>query len=408
MDKIIETALLYISSLLLVNAVAVDREHTDFHFPSPYDTEKEMNILRQLIDSGSDNLICYVQDRMLLCYCLIFTCQKLILVGPYRIGPIRRRDLPQTLLSDSTQWENYRNYYNALPLVEDKQIKLCAHMLFISLFGTNISTESTINVREYDMDTIPTINETGIPLSDSDELYDKDEGFFYMAQVRSGNYAGALTAYRKLMKSRGRSFVLVKVIEGLSVMRALTRLSLRDAGVPEQSTAELFQTYKLNGRRVTSIDQAIQLSEKLIEESCKLVVNQKSGQYAKPIQAAIQYIHKHLGEEISMDDLAAYSRLSSNRLSTRFKEDVGIPVSAYIARERMRTAAELLVYTNMEIQHISSTVGILDANYFSRCFRREFGVSPSVYRKNGIIPSFAHPAPCGSPPSSPESGCTSS
>ena len=58
MDKIIETALLYISSLLLINAVAVEREHVDFQFPSPYNTDKEMNILRQHIDSGSDNLIC--------------------------------------------------------------------------------------------------------------------------------------------------------------------------------------------------------------------------------------------------------------------------------------------------------------------------------------------------------------
>jgi len=402
MDKIIETALLYISSLLLVNAVAVEREHADFQFPSPYNTDKEMNILRQHIDSGSDNLICYVQDRMLICYCLIFTCQKLILIGPYRTGAAHRKNLPPSLFADSASWESYQNYYNALPLVEEKQIKLCAHMLFISLFGTNTSTEYTINVRDYDMDTIPTIDESDSPLSDSDELYNMDEGFFYMAQIHSGNYAGALTAYRNLMKSRGRSFVLVNVIEGLSVMRALTRLSLMNAGVPEQSTADLFQTYKLNSRRVTSIDQAIKLSEKLIEESCKLALNQKSGKYSKPVQAAVQYIHKHLGEEISMDELAAHSFLSSNRLSTRFKEDVGIPVSAYIVRERMYAAAELLIYTNMEIQHISSTVGILDANYFSRCFRREFGVSPSAYRKNGIIPSFVHPAPCGSPPSSQE------
>lgn len=175
MDKIIETALLYISSLLLVNAVAVEREHADFQFPSPYNTDKEMNILRQHIDSGSDNLICYVQDRMLICYCLIFTCQKLILIGPYRTGAAHRKNLPPSLFADSASWESYQNYYNALPLVEEKQIKLCAHMLFISLFGTNTSTEYTINVRDYDMDTIPTIDESDSPLSDSDELYNMDE-----------------------------------------------------------------------------------------------------------------------------------------------------------------------------------------------------------------------------------------
>ena len=46
-------------------------------------------------------------------------------------------------------------------------------------------------------------------------------------------------------------------------------------------------------------------------------------------------------------------------------------------------AAHLLRETDSPIQEIASYIGMPDNNYFSRCFRMRYGVSPTAYRHGG-------------------------
>ena len=47
---------------------------------------------------------------------------------------------------------------------------------------------------------------------------------------------------------------------------------------------------------------------------------------------------------------------------------------------RMQTASRLLRFAHYSIHEISDQVGITDANYFVKCFRREYGITPSDFR----------------------------
>ena len=116
-----------------------------------------------------------------------------------------------------------------------------------------------------------------------------------------------------------------------------------------------------------------------------LVKQRHTKQYSSCIQEAIGYIHENLTQAITAADLADAAKLSVNRFSTRFHDEVGMTPSAYIRYQRMQMAARMLVYTNLDIQHICTNVGILDSNYFTKCFKKEYGISPSDYRKRGII-----------------------
>ena len=46
-------------------------------------------------------------------------------------------------------------------------------------------------------------------------------------------------------------------------------------------------------------------------------------------------------------------------------------------------AAELLVTEDLTVAEISYKVGINDPYYFSKVFKNQFGIAPSVYQKNG-------------------------
>ena len=69
----------------------------------------------------------------------------------------------------------------------------------------------------------------------------------------------------------------------------------------------------------------------------------------------------------------------------RFRKDTGNTISAYLTRLRMEIAARMLAGSTTSIQQIAETVGILDANYFIKLFRREFHTTPGQYRNTHQI-----------------------
>ena len=68
-------------------------------------------------------------------------------------------------------------------------------------------------------------------------------------------------------------------------------------------------------------------------------------------------------------------------LSKIFKETYGTTVNNYLISKRITRAKQLLRFTDMTVDEIGITVGMGDANYFSRMFRKVEGSSPREYRK---------------------------
>lgn len=64
-----------------------------------------------------------------------------------------------------------------------------------------------------------------------------------------------------------------------------------------------------------------------------------------------------------------------------FKETYGSTISNYLIAMRITKAKQLLRFTDMTVDEIGNAVGMGDANYFSRTFRKVEGISPSEYRK---------------------------
>ncbi len=99
------------------------------------------------------------------------------------------------------------------------------------------------------------------------------------------------------------------------------------------------------------------------------------------ILKAIRYIESRLAEPISLADLAHQALLSVSRFSSEFRAHVGASPIEYVLHLRLRHATHLLRDRNLKIADIATRVGFADAFYFSRMFRRAFGVSPMQYRQ---------------------------
>ncbi|MPL93141.1 Regulator of RpoS [bioreactor metagenome] len=101
----------------------------------------------------------------------------------------------------------------------------------------------------------------------------------------------------------------------------------------------------------------------------------------KPIRQAKQYVQKHCGEKIVLEDIADLVGLNPVYFSVLFKKEEGINFSAYLVNVRMDAAKELLVSSNETIAAIAEKVGYKDIRYFSRLFTKMIGIKPVIYRK---------------------------
>lgn len=101
-----------------------------------------------------------------------------------------------------------------------------------------------------------------------------------------------------------------------------------------------------------------------------------------------EHVDSHLGEsDLSSTTIANDFCLSPRQFSRRVKTLTGVDTTHYIRASRIARARRLLEQTELPIQEIYLQCGFESANYFSRIFRSDVGVSPTEYRKKSSNPS---------------------
>jgi two-component system response regulator YesN len=101
------------------------------------------------------------------------------------------------------------------------------------------------------------------------------------------------------------------------------------------------------------------------------------------IEKAKQYISENYSDyDISVEKLCSELHVSPTYFSTMFKKETGMSFVNYLTTTRLEEAIKLLNTTDDKTYIIAEKVGYPEANYFSYVFKKQFGVSPSKYRKN--------------------------
>jgi len=94
------------------------------------------------------------------------------------------------------------------------------------------------------------------------------------------------------------------------------------------------------------------------------------------------YIKQNCAEKLSLDSLARVVFLSKSYLSSVFKKETGMSLTAYITKVRVEKSKKLLLEDNASLAHISGQCGFKDQSYFTKVFKKETGVSPKRFRSN--------------------------
>ncbi|MBQ9671412.1 MAG: response regulator [Prevotella sp.] len=89
---------------------------------------------------------------------------------------------------------------------------------------------------------------------------------------------------------------------------------------------------------------------------------------------------QHLSEEsFTIDLLAQMMNMGRTKFYGRVKELTGLSPNKFLMQERMKKAADLLADGELTVAEVSYKVGIQDPSYFNKCFKAQYGVTPSKY-----------------------------
>ena len=102
------------------------------------------------------------------------------------------------------------------------------------------------------------------------------------------------------------------------------------------------------------------------------------------LQPALEYISTHYDENISIDDLAAISAISSTHLIRIFRKSLGLTPHEYILLYRLKQSKRFLVSTNDSVERIAERCGFNSASHFARAFKKTNHMTPKEFRLIGF------------------------
>ena len=114
-------------------------------------------------------------------------------------------------------------------------------------------------------------------------------------------------------------------------------------------------------------------------------------QYSRPQPATLRqsrslnwiasYLSFHIGEPLSVTDMARRSNLSPSRFTVVFRDHFGCSPHQYFLRLRIEHAQALLRTTDLPIREIAESCGFADVHHFSKAFKRIVHSSPGAFRR---------------------------
>ncbi|MBO4369828.1 MAG: helix-turn-helix domain-containing protein [Paludibacteraceae bacterium] len=100
------------------------------------------------------------------------------------------------------------------------------------------------------------------------------------------------------------------------------------------------------------------------------------------IKKVLEYVSKHLQEQINVEQLADYACLTKSYLIRTFREIMHITPLQYVIKSKMQLAQKMLAESDRSVSEIATKLGFSDVSYFIRLFRKNTGFTPQDYRTN--------------------------
>ena len=137
---------------------------------------------------------------------------------------------------------------------------------------------------------------------------------------------------------------------------------------------------------IPNVDKGQELIAEMVRSYCRLVRKHTMTHYSPIVQKAVACIESELSNDLGLSSLAVVLNVNASYLSALFRKETGQTVTEYVNEKRMQAGAHLLKSTRLQVQTVAQHCGISDVNYFSKLFKKHYGMTPKQFREEERAP----------------------
>lgn len=356
-------------------------------FKPDFAITEERNIFKNQGD------VSYYMDENFLFYGLFrLRAQDVALViGPMAQSPVNREYAARILrhmgepLSRTEELVKYFASVPAYPLRNFLQI-LCTIQYFIN--GEKQEVSSLI------------VGEEALPELSSGALYSPEqkapERFLHntmeleehmLSCVEQGKVEEIKEMFKRPVEGRAGTMApnALRQEKNLIVCTAtlVSRAAIR-GGLDPETAFSLSDDFIQKAELLHSLEDLARLNVQMLLDFTRRVEAAKcGGSGSKLIRSARRYLHAHMDENISTEDLSRALGMNRTYLCKRFLEETGQTLGHYMTAMKMEEAKRLLAVTKKSAAEIALYLGYSSQGYFGKVFKKQFGITPGEYRDGG-------------------------
>jgi len=98
------------------------------------------------------------------------------------------------------------------------------------------------------------------------------------------------------------------------------------------------------------------------------------------VQAIIELLETEQDQEFTLHTIADRFYVNASYLSRLFKQETGMPFTSYVLEHKMERARTALM-NGARVYDAATMIGYRDVSYFTKIFRKYWGVTPSSVKK---------------------------
>ena len=179
-------------------------------------------------------------------------------------------------------------------------------------------------------------------------------------------------------------------VSGTSIRRTLAELVIHILNIASDSDQNVEEI--LSGRDpyhwILAQNNTPVIREWILEVCSQLILNRKTKEeYIEKdiIRRAKAYIMENIGNaDLTLQSISTAVGLTAPYFSQIFSKETEEGVNAFVTRMRMEAAGKLLTTTDLKVDLVAAQLGFSSASYFNQVFKKNYGVTPTEYRKKFV------------------------
>ncbi len=320
--------------------------------------------------------------------------EKLLVFGPYLEKEVSEQallELTESMHIAPPQQKSLQRFYASLPVISpDGHLQMLLNIFYERLWGQEGFTYATYNRDNHTGFTSfrqnVLISEEATSQWNVDMIEKRYAGENSMMDaVRTGNlkkvdaHVGRITAavFDKRLPDHLRTLKNYCIITN-----TLLRKAAEQGGVHPVYLDSVSSDFAAKIEQMASPAACPAMIGSMARSYCRLVKNHSAKSYSPAVQKAMICVDADLSAPLSLRYLADELNINSSYLSSLFKKETGMTVTAYIIRQRINYAKHLLENTRLQIQTVAQYCGLGDVHYFSKLFKKETGMTPRDFRQS--------------------------